>query len=440
MQLTKLVRARNLACAFTEIILSIKLISNAQVQTLSEPFKRQLLLDVFALAIAISMVLALARPASAAPIDYSGQWKCYSGPVASFPCENNNYSWWWNDPADVASGAAIVNGIPSFSIGIGSAPGVNDYAPWTYNQALVPTFSMTNYGGDRFFNIYENFTTSPLLVSIPFFDNGGNPNYAPTVTPPAPFVRTVMVDNGNHTCSSDGCPSYHETFNGSLTISMNIELRGATPDPMLVNIWEAGIEDSWGSTTYGARYQIIDGANSYPIYFDVHFTNANGDYVVTVVDKLGTPDSNTWYTNLVDWGYGFQGSAAAHEFGHLIGLFDEYLGGTLKSGFAPRCLAEDFPNPVNFFCDGLMGTPKRPVVSRYYDDIVMGFGDFTSRNVVLGSLPTPPYYIPQTGGGSTFPETAIVYVPEPSTIMLFGAGIFGAIRRRHNRIKRLGRT
>ena len=56
----------------------------------------------------------------------------------------------------------------------------------------------------------------------------------------------------------------------------------------------------------------------------------NSDHTVNVNNGSGAVNLVEWYTdNPSNNGYSKQGDIAAHEFGHMLGLFDEYSAGAL---------------------------------------------------------------------------------------------------------------
>ena len=93
----------------------------------------------------------------------------------------------------------------------------------------------------------------------------------------------------------------------------------------LQNIWRQGIQNIWNNKWACG----IAGEASSPIIFDVQWVNNNPHHTVNVIVGPARSNSGTWDT--LD-----TGNIAAHEFGHLIGLPDEYTDS--------RCPAR---NPVN---------------------------------------------------------------------------------------------
>ncbi|WP_428388462.1 hypothetical protein [Mucisphaera sp.] len=107
----------------------------------------------------------------------------------------------------------------------------------------------------------------------------------------------------------------------SLKISMDIKLEfddgiSAAKQNALKDAWEAGIENTWND-----KFDIIkDGTWRFPIKVEVNWVDPH--HTVRVRTGPARSTSNTWDTE-------DNGNVAAHEFGHLLGLFDEYTGGAL---------------------------------------------------------------------------------------------------------------
>lgn len=118
-----------------------------------------------------------------------------------------------------------------------------------------------------------------------------------------------------------------------LTVRSAVELspiNGVTLDQVndLMVIWEDGIEDIWND-----KYFILkDGQHHISIEIDVVFNESilHGGanvYNHEVEVRPGPERSNEHKWDTADTGY-----VAAHEFGHMLGLFDEYAGGATDPG------------------------------------------------------------------------------------------------------------
>lgn len=124
-------------------------------------------------------------------------------------------------------------------------------------------------------------------------------------------------------------------------------------------------------------------------------------------NNLECRDSMTrWFVDSTD-------SIQAHEFGHMIGLYDEYLGGALDSATNPTLSS-----------DGLMGLgalSQTPVMyARYYQQHLSFLAGIDIDSYPGGSV------------GLETPELVLRPVPEPGTWALMGVGalLIGARLRR----------
>jgi hypothetical protein len=112
-----------------------------------------------------------------------------------------------------------------------------------------------------------------------------------------------------------------------LLIDVDVFLTGDDPGNELLNIWEQGIENIWSYA-----FDIFDGTFYYDIIFNIDWLSSftGSDHTVNVTNGSGNVDLVNWYTdNPSGHGYTKQSNVAAHEFGHMVGLFDEYNGGAL---------------------------------------------------------------------------------------------------------------
>lgn len=114
---------------------------------------------------------------------------------------------------------------------------------------------------------------------------------------------------------------YDLAFDGKdFVVTTDIDLVGAPPGATQ-QVWEQGIERVWNG-----KASLTDGVGVYDIRFDVRFVDSGADQQVTVHSAYGNNDMQNWYLQS-PWGNDYQDELAAHEFGHMIGAFDEYDGG-----------------------------------------------------------------------------------------------------------------
>lgn len=116
---------------------------------------------------------------------------------------------------------------------------------------------------------------------------------------------------------------YDLGFDGStFNVVTRIDLTGASPGNLPAR-WEQGIEQAWN--VFALEYQSV----RYAVRFDVQFVEdgAAEHYDLQVIAGIGRDDMLNWYTELFGWGDAYQELVAAHEYGHMLGTFDEYAGG-----------------------------------------------------------------------------------------------------------------
>ena len=148
-------------------------------------------------------------------------------------------------------------------------------------------------------------------------------------------------------------------------------------------VWESGIEDFWSN-----KYVVVRGdIDRFPIVFDVTYGGPIFHYGVNVAPGRTV--------NMLNWGteHGAGEShetLAAHEYGHMFGLFDEYPGGAT--------------NPTGELIDptSIMGSVAFGAIpyARHYE----GFRDW-----LAAKDPNEDFTIAQ--------------VPEPVSILLLAIGV-----------------
>ena len=125
---------------------------------------------------------------------------------------------------------------------------------------------------------------------------------------------------------------------------------GKTPEKIAVSMptlkklqeqWEQEIEGKWND-----RFEIDCGCLEKPlkVVFDVRFVDHGGHHVIAVLPGAGRSAADTWYE--VE-----ESGVAAHEFGHLLGLNDEY-----KESHCPRRPGR---NDNSIMDDYSRGVPKK---------------------------------------------------------------------------------
>lgn len=218
----------------------------------------------------------------------------------------------------------------------------------------------------------------------------------------AGLINDIEVEKVNYNVSVAGyswTASYDILFsNQDLIIDVDIYLSGSDAGQALKDIWEDGIESLWSNT-----FDIFDGDYYYDTIFNVDWLTSATDADHTVVVHQGDGHVNLvdWYTgNPSGWGYGKQGTIAAHEFGHMIGLADEYAGG-----------ATSFIRP-----DSIMGQNLTSPQTDHFD----AFTGWLNINSGINTLSL----VADSGM-----HNYSIDVPEPSTFAIFLLGIMGLASR-----------
>ncbi len=197
---------------------------------------------------------------------------------------------------------------------------------------------------------------------------------------------------------------YRRTFNGTSIVKdvqINFTFAGTWTDEerdAYLETTETNIEARWNN-----KFVVKDtvSGTTYPCVVDLT-TAGPFDQSVTVRKTRAEGDpaygATNWYADM-DVTYP---NAGAHEFGHMLGLYDEYVGGW-----------QDPVDPVTD-ADSLMGMgalaldPEMP--ERYYSQ----YEEFLT-------------YLNPTGNFD------LVAVPEPASMTLLAAGMTIVIRRRRRR-------
>jgi hypothetical protein len=173
----------------------------------------------------------------------------------------------------------------------------------------------------------------------------------------------------------------------SVTITIPIDIVGVDAD--VLGRWQRAIDRAWNhgndgdSFTYCGRRVIVD-ARFTPQSI-VQFSpsshlvvgrevSAGESYVSSVWHALGT--SPTYSPRTGYWGDNMAAGTAAHEFGHLLGLLDEYVetdvnrNGLREPGERPAPDAGRYPDA--WF--SLMATERGVVLQRHIDEILRVHG------------------------------------------------------------------
>jgi hypothetical protein len=188
------------------------------------------------------------------------------------------------------------------------------------------------------------------------------------------FVLMMSATAGAYTFSWEHITGYRSSppygwnysydiglYNNVLMVDVDIKLTGYDPAPALKNRWENGLESIWSTNRF-----------SVPISFNVDWVTTNYDQVVTVTNSTGRWNMSSWYTQGAGgWGDAYQEKCAAHEFGHMLSMYDEYSGGALD------------PVTHRMNTGGLMETLNGGTLNYYYDPFL------TWYQAKLASVPEP---------------------------------------------------
>ena len=93
--------------------------------------------------------------------------------------------------------------------------------------------------------------------------------------------------------------------------------------------WKNGINDIWNNKAF-----FSDDNRLYEVKLSFDFVDSGAHQTVNVHAGTGSTNMSNWYlTNPSGWPNHMQDEIAAHEVGHMFGLFDEYAGGATYNGY-----------------------------------------------------------------------------------------------------------
>ena len=179
----------------------------------------------------------------------------------------------------------------------------------------------------------------------------------------------------------------------SITITIPIDIVGV--DAAVLADWERAIDRLWNHGndgdpfTYCGRRVIVDArftpqrvvrTSDASHLVVVRQVKTGESYVSSVWHALGTSPSYSARTGY--WGSNMDGATAAHEFGHLLGLLDEYVetdgnsNGLREPGERPAPNVHRYPDA--WF--SLMATERGVVLQRHIAEILRVHGGDTMLN------------------------------------------------------------
>jgi hypothetical protein len=157
----------------------------------------------------------------------------------------------------------------------------------------------------------------------------------------------------------------------------------------LTCIWEKGIEGIWSG-----HFNVLDPtlSQTYPLLFDVNFVSSGQDFNTRVDPRAPcSSQMSRWcLDNPGGFSNDYQDEVAAHEFGHQVGLYDEY---TPFGAVDPAALLGNIcsiPPAGQAFCTSLMAD-LGPTKQRYYESILANLESLLGRNLSLAFAGQPPY-------------------------------------------------
>jgi len=141
------------------------------------------------------------------------------------------------------------------------------------------------------------------------------------------LIRRLFAPNERSFSVSEciyGWTAAYRIVDGDCVLQITVRIR-LNPDAdvtaaeiaALQAVWEPGIEARWSNRFTVNRSSGDCGCSSYPVRFDVQFVNSSQHHTVRV--RRGPARSN-----MTTWDTADDAGAASHEFGHMLGLADEY--------------------------------------------------------------------------------------------------------------------
>jgi hypothetical protein len=246
---------------------------------------------------------------------------------------------------DITAGGGLDSDIAvRFDETIRPGSGVVTLRAGSANGAILESFDVAESGRLRFLDkelridptdaLPVNKTLSIELPAQTIQDPSGNGMAA---------VSIVSLDTRAHDIAWRGEVDYVETRAGAnqawrvnydlyaagglVVVGTRVHVHGASVDPIVLDRWEVAVEKLWDG------YALMSPERGYKLAFDLSFVSALEDphYVVHLREDHGQTTMLRWHLQ-TDWGPNYLDKMIAHEFGHMIGAFDEYAGGALLGG------------------------------------------------------------------------------------------------------------
>jgi serralysin len=201
---------------------------------------------------------------------------------------------------------------------------------------------------------------------------------------PTLFAKTIKYYENRADNGFGWYPSYDLSFDGtSFRVETRVDFTGAPVATSVWQGWERAIELEWG------RFRLQDSSGTtYPINIDFRVVDdSQGEHHnVNIAPGSGRANMTNWFetsTNLT----------AIHEFGHMIGNFDEYSGGATYQGRTKK--------------GTIMADSTLPITTTYmygiefYAEQTTGLTFSTISVGSTSSIPTPTTQQTNTSSNST---------------------------------------
>jgi len=280
--------------------------------------------------------------------------------------------------SNAVSGSSSTNPLPPY-------PSPNDTVYNAVTGMYTSTFDLTSFVGETItidFQVGDE--NDAVLDSALFIDNL-------KLKSPIEDLAEETISDYYQSADRDGdgdpdfkwFSEYNIAFvDQTLQIELNIKLKGDDPGASIKQQWEEGIEGIWSN-----QYDIVDGIYRYPIVVELNWVDSNYHHEVTVHNTWGRDNMLNWYTNPF-WGWWYRDEIAAHEAGHMLGLYDEYKDdGVIDENDGALDPATLFTTTNSIMAD--LG----PARDWHYEQILEWLETGSDRDLSLANSPLPPYQL-----------------------------------------------
>jgi len=292
-------------------------------------------------------------------------------------------------PVDVYNAAPFSNAVTGTD---SSSPGPpypipNDTVYNAVTGMYTSTFNVASFVGETIridFQVGDE--NDQILDSALFIDNL-NIEILPPIEDLAEETISDYYESADRDGDGDSDFKWYSEYNiafvdQTLQIELNIKLVGDDPGASIKQQWEEGIEGIWSN-----QYDIVDGIYRYPIVVELNWVDSSYHHEVTVHNTWGRDNMLNWYTNPF-WGWWYRDEIAAHEAGHMLGLYDEYKDdGVIDENDGALDPATLFTTTNSIMAD--LG----PARDWHYEQILEWLETGSDRDLSLANSPLPPYQL-----------------------------------------------